>query len=144
MNLRKFGTTLFMGLMITVPNHGRDYAPKVIEVIEPPKPPVVTPYEEDDFVRIRRQRYENGGNIREFLYFSRWHDYLDELADEKLRQEEYEYSLQRYESELDRVNKENQKIRERSQSSTTYTNVPQGNSVNIDNTNYNTQGTDNY
>ena len=135
MNLKKFGTVVFaFGLLISGLSYGRDYAPKVIEVIEPYRPKPV-PYEEDDFIRIRQQRYGNGGNVREFLYFSRWHEYLEEVAEERLRQEEYEYSLRQYETEMERVNRENQRIRQNNQS-TTHTNVPQGDSVDVSQTNY--------
>ena len=48
--------------------------------------------------------------------------------------------MRRYESELNRVNKENQKIRESSQSSSSEINASQGNSINIEDLNYQGSG----
>ena len=57
-----------------------------------------------------------------------------------MRQQEYENSMRRYESELNRVNKENQRIRESSQSSSSEINASQGNSINIEDLNYQGSG----
>ncbi|MDO5089649.1 MAG: hypothetical protein Q4D53_07675 [Leptotrichiaceae bacterium] len=139
MVLKKLGVVIFTGIIVTGIGYGMDRAPKVkVEVIEPTK---VKAYEEDDFKRIRREKYANGIRVREFLYFSRWHEYLEQVEEEKLRQEAYEYSLKEYETEVERVNKVNRKIRKHNES-TTHTNVPQGNSVDISRTNYSTQNAD--
>ena len=131
MNYKKVGIMLFGILSLSSIMYGRDKGAPVVEVIQPERVKA-KPYEEDDFLRIRRAAYSNGNRpgVREFLYFSRWHEYLDELAEEKLRQKEYEHSLQQYEKEKERVDRKNQKIRQQNQS-TGSTNVPQGNSVDI-------------
>ncbi|RRD39842.1 hypothetical protein EII29_04790 [Leptotrichia sp. OH3620_COT-345] len=139
MVLKKLGVTVFAGVMLTGFGYGMDRAPKVkVEIIEPTK---VRAYEEDDFRRIRREMYANGTKVREFLYFSRWHEYLEQVEEEKLRQEAYEYSLREYETEVEKVNKVNRKIRKHNES-TTYTNVPQGDSVDISRANYTVQNAD--
>lgn len=66
--------------------------------------------EEDDFTAIRKKMY--GGDQKQFSYFSRWHAYLEEVAEEKARKAEYDRKLAEYESTVDRINKENEKIRE--------------------------------
>ena len=58
--------------------------------------------DEDDFATIRRRQY--GNNTKEFYYFSRWHKYLDEVAEEKARKEAYD-------KEVAKINAENEKIR---------------------------------
>ena len=58
--------------------------------------------DEDDFAAIRRRQY--GNNTKEFYYFSRWHKYLDEVAEEKARKEAYD-------KEVAKINAENEKIR---------------------------------
>ena len=131
MKFKRLGIVITMGLMAAGLGYGNDRGAPVVEVIQPER--IKTqPYEEDDFLRIRRERYSNGNgpNVREFLYFSRWHEYLDELAEEKLREKEYEESLRQYEKEKEKVDRKNSKIRQQNQSSGG-TNVPQGNSVDI-------------
>ncbi len=148
MNLKKSGLILFVGLFISSFSYGQDYVkdypPGVTQAL-PSKVDREFLDEDDDnynedFIRIRRERYENGKNVRKILYFSRWHDYLEEVAEEKMRQQEYENSMRRYESELNRVNKENQRIRESSQSSSSEINASQGNSINIEDLNYQGSG----
>ena len=122
MKFKRLGIVITMGLMAAGLGYGNDRGAPVVEVIQPER--IKTqPYEEDDFLRI-------SPNVREFLYFSRWHEYLDELAEEKLREKEYEESLRQYEKEKERVDRKNSKIRQQNQSSGG-TNVPQGNSVDI-------------
>lgn len=58
--------------------------------------------DEDDFATIRRRQY--GNNTKEFYYFSRWHKYLEEVAEEKARKEAYD-------KEVAKINAENEKIR---------------------------------
>ena len=58
--------------------------------------------DEDDFAAIRRRQY--GNNTKEFYYFSRWHKYLEEVAEEKARKEAYD-------KEVAKINAENEKIR---------------------------------
>ena len=149
MNLKKSGLILFAGLLMSGFNYGQDYIKSFPPGVTQALPSNVNKdfLDEDDdnynedFVRIRRERYENGGNVKKILYFSRWHDYLEEVAEEKIRQQEYENSMQKYEAELNRVNKRNQKIRESNQSSSSQVNASQGSSVDIGDLNY--QGTGN-
>ena len=102
---------------------------------------------EDDFVRLRRMRYSDGeGSTKKgFMYYSRWHEYLKEVEEEKARKAKYERELADYNLEKARIEKENEKIRRYNESldgsyyndsssttSTTYTNVPEGGSVDVD------------
>ena len=149
MNLKKSGLILLVGLLVSGFSYGQDYIKSFPPGVTQALPSNVNKdfLDEDDdnynedFVRIRRERYENGGKVKKILYFSRWHDYLEEVAEEKIRQQEYENSMQKYEAELNRVNKRNQKIRESNQSSSSQVNASQGSSVDIGDLNY--QGTGN-
>ena len=142
MNLKKSGLILLVGLLVSGFSYGQDYIKSFPPGVTQALPSNVNKdFLDEDFVRIRRERYENGGNVKKILYFSRWHDYLEEVAEEKIRQQEYENSMQKYEAELNRVNKRNQKIRESNQSSSSQVNASQGSSVDIGDLNY--QGTGN-
>jgi len=144
MNLKKSGLILFAGLLMSGFNYGQDYIkdyPSEITQALPYRVDKEFPDEDEDnynedFVKIRRGRYENGGNVKKILYFSRWHNYLEEVAEEKIRQQEYENSMQKYEAELNSVNKQNQKIRESNESSSTQVNASQGSSVDVGDLNY--------
>lgn len=144
MNLKKSGLILFAGLLMSGFNYGQDYIkdyPSGITQALPYRVDKEFPDEDEDnynedFVKIRRGRYENGGNVKKILYFSRWHNYLEEVAEEKIRQQEYENSMQKYEAELNSVNKQNQKIRESNESSSTQVNASQGSSVDVGDLNY--------
>ena len=144
MNLKKSGLILFAGLLMSGFNYGQDYIKDYPSEITQALPYRVdkefSDEDEDnyneDFVKIRRGRYENGGNVKKILYFSRWHNYLEEVAEEKIRQQEYENSMQKYEAELNSVNKQNQKIRESNESSSTQVNASQGSSVDVGDLNY--------
>lgn len=102
---------------------------------------------EDDFIRLRRMRYSDGeGSTKKgFKYLSRWHEYLKEVEEEKAKKAKYERELADYNLEKARIEKENEKIRRYNESlngsyynddssptSTTYTNVPEGGSVDVD------------
>ena len=64
--------------------------------------------EDDDFSSIRRRQY--GQQTKQFYYFSRWHKYLDEVAEEKARKEAYDREMANYNREVKRINLENEKI----------------------------------
>lgn len=63
----------------------------------------------DDFASIRRKQY--GQQTKQFYYFSRWHKYLDEVAQEKARERAYEKELAEYNKEVKRVTAENERIK---------------------------------
>lgn len=63
----------------------------------------------DDFASIRRKQY--GQQTKQFYYFSRWHKYLDEVAQEKARERAYERELAEYNKEVKRITAENERIK---------------------------------
>lgn len=64
---------------------------------------------DDDFASIRRRQY--GQQTKQFYYFSRWHQYLDEVAKEKAREKAYERELAEYNREVKRITAENERIK---------------------------------
>ena len=64
---------------------------------------------DDDFASIRRKQY--GQQTKQFYYFSRWHQYLDEVAKEKAREKAYERELAEYNKEVKRITAENERIK---------------------------------
>lgn len=64
---------------------------------------------DDDFASIRRRQY--GQQTKQFYYFSRWHQYLDEVAKEKAREKAYERELAEYNKEVKRITAENESIK---------------------------------
>lgn len=67
--------------------------------------------DEDDFVKIRRKQY-GSNTTKQFYYPSRWHAYLNEVAEEKQREREHDRAMASYEREVKRINAENERIRE--------------------------------
>lgn len=65
---------------------------------------------EELFVKLRKKQYS--GNVKEFYYFSRWHDYLEQVKVEENKYKESENEIANYEKEVKKIEKENRKIRE--------------------------------
>ena len=78
---------------------------------------------DDDFASIRRRQY--GQQTKQFYYFSRWHQYLDEVAKEKAREKAYEREL----AENERIKAYNESL---SASEGSAVDVSQLNNENVD------------
>lgn len=99
---------------------GKSLTIEDVQLINSPSPVNV---ENDDFASIRRRQY--GNNTKEFYYFSRWHKYLEEVAEENARKAAYDKEVEKYNKEVARINAENQRIREYNES------LSEGNAVDV-------------